>query len=239
MSALLRRTETMSTYATLMRSGTPKVSEFRRENSLRSESRMSDVSGSDTLTMGGRMSALSVEFPQFDPGDIPRSRHSPDSGFSESSLHILEQDETMIFTQEMCRELKTLTCLTEDFRQDCVFERESPRDLLDELLLKIRPFLVRLDEEVHGREELIRRNIDRSKINEQKIEWLLHYHRMFLDFIQIVRALTIGVFDKLEKRLRLQSRNCAVGTGECEVIGNQLDRILKFLDEKERMIVEM
>jgi len=131
---------------------------------------------------------------------------SRDSGFSDNAL--VEKFQLDKQSVVLVKELKTVARLTDDFRRDVSSERESCRDLLAELERKIRPFLIKLDEQIGQQEDLIKRNLDKCRITDTRVTWLLHYNHFMLDFRRIVEDLTCGVYDELERILRLKTRGC-------------------------------
>lgn len=132
---------------------------------------------------------------------------SRDSGFSDNAA-LVEKFQLDKQSVVLVKELKTVARLTEDFRRDVTQERESCRDLLAELERKIRPFLIKLDEQIGQQEDLIKRNLDKCRITDTRVTWLLHYNHFMLDFRRIVEDLTVGVYDELERILRLKTRGC-------------------------------
>lgn len=138
---------------------------------------------------------------------------------------------------DLCRELRTVAKLTDDFRRDVAEERMSSADLLAELGSKIRPFLVRLDEEMAVQEEMVKKNLDRCRITDQKVDWLLRHNKFMLEFRQLVEKLTTTVYDELERLLRLKVRG-VYGAALKDNVAERLYEIVKALDNVEAAVMK-
>ncbi|KHJ92372.1 hypothetical protein OESDEN_07739 [Oesophagostomum dentatum] len=102
---------------------------------------------------------------------------------------IVEKPEIAMIETSICKKLNTIVNLVHEFSTDALGLRESADDLLDELRTKIRPFLVNLDIDMSSAESILRYNIDRSNINESRIDWLLTYtkYQVGIPLTRIVR----------------------------------------------------
>lgn len=158
---------------------------------------------------------------------------STDSGVSDLSFHQLERGELEAQCGGLIREIRTVAQLTEDFRRDILGEMESPSDLLDELETKIRPYLIRLDEEIAALEALCRKNLDRCRITDNRVAWLLHYNRFILEFRRMIGALTLDIFEELEKGLRLLVRGCVTTDIRHVQIARNLSQMMETLADLE------
>lgn len=158
---------------------------------------------------------------------------SRDSGFSDNSL--VEKFQLDKQSVVLVKELKTVIRLTEDFYRDVTQEREAARDLLAELERKIRPFLIKLDEQIGQQEDLIKRNLDKCRITDTRVTWLLHYNHFMLDFRRVVEQLTIGVYDELERTLRLKTRGCN-GIELKSNLQEKLNNVTQLLDKLETLV---
>uniref|UniRef100_A0A914WNI7 Uncharacterized protein n=1 Tax=Plectus sambesii TaxID=2011161 RepID=A0A914WNI7_9BILA len=57
-------------------------------------------------------------------------------------------------------------------------------------------------------EQLLRKNLDRSRIGDLKVGWLLEYNRYQLEFRRVLTDLSGPVYEDLERVLRLRNRGC-------------------------------
>lgn len=57
-------------------------------------------------------------------------------------------------------------------------------------------------------EQLLRKNLDRSRIGDSKVGWLLEYNRYQLEFRRVLSDLSGPVYEDLERVLRLRDRGC-------------------------------
>jgi len=147
-----------------------------------------------------------------------------DSGISDMrrpAKIVLERHELEYQSADLISEIRTVTHLTEDFCKDVLKQqeglqnatdaalsrrcREQCGELLKELEFKIRPYLIRLDEEIIQLERVLRTNIDQCKITEERVSWLLHYNQFMLEFRRMIQILTQS-YDEVERQLRLRIR---------------------------------
>jgi len=164
------------------------------------------------------------------------SPQSGDSGFADQLgiCPIIERDELELTSEELIREIRTVAQLTEDFRKDVIRQTTHSIDLLDELEYKIRPYLIRLDEDITTQEEILRKNLDRCKITDKKVSWLLHYNQFMIEFRQMVQSLTLDIYEELEKVLRLRIRGCVSVEMKQQQVSRNLFKIVQTLDDMER-----
>jgi len=162
-----------------------------------------------------------------------QSTHKP----APVSIPSLEKSQLDRRSVDLCRELRTIAKLSNDFRQDVADERMSSSDLLAELGSKIRPFLVRLDEEMAVQEEMVKKNLDACRITDQKVDWLLRHNKFMLEFRRLVEHLTNNVYDELERLLRLKVRGVH-GAALKENVEHRLEEIVKTLDDVEAAVMK-
>ncbi len=136
------------------------------------------------------------------------SSPSGDSGVADLNVPVLEREELGAHRGDVVRELTTVTHLRVDFLGDVREERVASRELVDELHTKVRPFLIGLDEELSQLEQLLRHNVDRARISETRVCWLLLYTRFTQQSRHVLTALSTDIFDQLEQLLRLRDRGC-------------------------------
>ncbi|KAE9414771.1 hypothetical protein Angca_000166, partial [Angiostrongylus cantonensis] len=103
-------------------------------------------------------------------------------------------------------QLNTIVHLMCEFSTDAVRLQESADDLLDELQTNIHPYLISLDIEMCSAEAVLRFNIDRSKIHESRIDWLLTYTKYQKEMRRVLSELAGPVYDDLEDSLELRKR---------------------------------
>ncbi len=152
--------------------------------------------------------------------------------FSERSAYC--RDDLGLQSAELCRELKTVTELSQDFLADTVEQKETSRDLISELENKIRPFLITLDEEMSQQENLLKVNLDRSRITDPRVTWLLIYNRVQLRFRKSLMEIS-RIYDELEKFLRLRERGLEGLQVQVE-IAKMLESNLHVMAEVEKEI---
>jgi len=178
-------------------------------------------------------------------GQFIQEDEDGDSGFVEKSqastktapvIPILEKAQLDRRGVDLCRELRTVAKLTDDFRRDVADERMHSADLLAELGSKIRPFLVRLDEEMAAQEEMVKKNLDRCRITDQKVDWLLRHNKFMLEFRRLVERLTTNVYDELERVLRLKVRGVH-GAALKDNVAEKLVEMVKTLDDLEAAVM--
>jgi len=179
-------------------------------------------------------------------GQFIQEDDDADSGFIEKSyaankaalpIPNLEKAQLDRRGMDLCRELRTVSKLTDDFRRDVAEERMSSADLLAELRAKIRPFLVRLDEEMAVQEELVKKNLDGCRITDQKVDWLLRHNKFMLEFRHLVERLTTQVYDELERLLRLKVRG-VYGALAKQDLAEHLTDIVGILGKVEAAVME-
>jgi len=197
------------------------------------------------------MAIATPKKPTDDPRDNSPARDSDDSGISDvrrpAGVIRLERDELEFQSVDLISEIRTVTQLTEDFCKDVLKQqddstgnldilrqcREQSGNLLNELEFKIRPYLIRLDEEIGQLEHVLRTNIDHCKITDERVSWLLHYHQFMLEFRQAIKTLTIEVYDEMESQLRLRIRGVLASTEATpkhQTIQKTLTRIIDTLE---------
>jgi len=113
---------------------------------------------------------------------------------------------------DLCERVRTLTHLTYDFVQDVLNgATESPaqsRELLDELETKWRQFVLELDVELTQSERTVRANLDKCRISDTRVTWLLEYNRCLLDMRKVFTLTATSIYDDVERVLRVASRGC-------------------------------
>ncbi|VDP57724.1 unnamed protein product [Heligmosomoides polygyrus] len=119
---------------------------------------------------------------------------------------IVEKPEVAMVVGNICKKLNTIVNLVHEFSTDALGLRESADDLLDELRTKIRPYLINLDIDMLSAEAVLRYNIDRSNINETRIDWLLTYTKYQKEMRRVLNELSGDVCDDLEDSLDLRRR---------------------------------
>lgn len=72
-------------------------------------------------------------------------------------------------------QLSLIVDLVSDFANDANRLYEGADELLKELRTKIRVYIYFLDVEMADVEKLLRFNVDRSTICDERIDWLLHF----------------------------------------------------------------
>jgi len=112
----------------------------------------------------------------------------------------------------------------------------SSSDLLAELGSKMRPFLVRLDEEMSVQEEMVKKNLDACRITDRKVDWLLRHNKFMLEFRRLVERLTTNVYDELEHLLVLRCRG--VHGAAFPNVAERLTDIVKTLDDVESAVAK-
>ncbi|XGW11612.1 hypothetical protein V3C99_012809 [Haemonchus contortus] len=133
---------------------------------------------------------------------------------------IVEKPEIAMIIANICRKLNTIVNLVYEFSTDALGLRESADDLLDELRTKIRPYLINLDIDMLSAEAVLRYNIDRSNINENRIDWLLTYTKYQKEMRRVLNELANSVCDDLEDSLDLRRRGCIARRPCSETIDN-------------------
>ncbi|VDN58186.1 unnamed protein product [Dracunculus medinensis] len=73
---------------------------------------------------------------------------------------------------------------------------------------KIHVFLINLDEEMTAAEKLIRYNIDKARINDDRISWLLKFNDYHLEMRRMLNELSSTIYNDLERVLTLRFRGC-------------------------------
>uniref|UniRef100_A0A914WUR8 Uncharacterized protein n=1 Tax=Plectus sambesii TaxID=2011161 RepID=A0A914WUR8_9BILA len=138
-----------------------------------------------------------------------RSSPDRDSGISDNASTVtVDKRELGSQAFQICHELTTIVRLSSDFLSDVIEGKESASELLDELQNKVHPFLITLDGEMSNIEQLLRKNLDRSRIGDSKVGWLLEYNRYQLEFRRVLMDLSGPVYEDLERVLRLRNRGC-------------------------------
>ncbi|VDM60611.1 unnamed protein product [Angiostrongylus costaricensis] len=121
---------------------------------------------------------------------------------------ILDKSEIAMIEATVCNKLNTIVNLVCEFSTDALGLQESADDLLDELQSNIRPYLISLDIEMCSAEAILRYNIDRSKIHESRVDWLLTYTKYQKEMRRVLSELAGPVYDDLEDSLELKKRGC-------------------------------
>uniref|UniRef100_A0A914VTQ7 Uncharacterized protein n=1 Tax=Plectus sambesii TaxID=2011161 RepID=A0A914VTQ7_9BILA len=165
-----------------------------------------------------------------------RSSPDRDSGISDNGSTVtVDKRELGSQAAQICHELTTIVRLSSDFLSDVIEGKESASELLDELQNKVHPFLITLDEEMSNIEQLLRKNLDRSRIGDSKVGWLLEYNRYQLEFRRVLTDLSGPVYEDLERVLRLRNRGCLGLSPKKEIIASLremsagLDRATKLI----------
>lgn len=97
----------------------------------------------------------------------------------------MERDETRLngLHDHLCiLQLSLIVDLVSDFANDANRLYESADELLKELRTKIRVYIYFLDVEMADVEKLLRFNVDRSTICDERIDWLLHFTKCHVSF---------------------------------------------------------
>ncbi|KAJ1359415.1 hypothetical protein KIN20_018136 [Parelaphostrongylus tenuis] len=121
---------------------------------------------------------------------------------------VLDKSKIAVIEAAICNKLSTIVDLVHEFSTDALDMRESADDLLDELQTNIRPYLISLDVEMCSAEAVLRYNIDRSNINESRVDWLLMYTKYQKEMRRVFSELAGTVYDDLEDSLELRKRGC-------------------------------
>ena len=103
-----------------------------------------------------------------------------------------------------------------------------------ELENKIRPFLITLDEEMGQQENLLRKNLDRSRITDPQVTWLLIYNKVQLQCRQSLMEIS-RIYDDLERFLRLRERGLE-GVAVQSEINRKLESNLNIMMQVEKDI---
>uniref|UniRef100_A0A1I7V1A6 Transmembrane protein 138 n=1 Tax=Caenorhabditis tropicalis TaxID=1561998 RepID=A0A1I7V1A6_9PELO len=88
---------------------------------------------------------------------------------------IISRREIATTESELCKKLSLIVNLVSDFANDANRLYEGADELLNELRTKIRVYIYFLDVEMADVEKLLRFNVDRSTICDERIDWLLHF----------------------------------------------------------------
>ncbi|KAK5983456.1 hypothetical protein GCK32_001849, partial [Trichostrongylus colubriformis] len=184
---------------------------FRRlgQQNYRAESPSVDLSGVAPSSDSDPQSS------ELDNSSTRISSESDDASMKNSIKHnsqpisehrIVEKPEIAMIIANICKKLNTIVNLIHEFSTDALGLRESADDLLDELRTKIRPYLINLDIDMLSVEAVLRYNIDRSNINETRIDWLLTYTKYQKEMRRVLNELANSVCDDLEDSLDLRRR---------------------------------
>uniref|UniRef100_A0A8R1HXP4 Uncharacterized protein n=2 Tax=Caenorhabditis japonica TaxID=281687 RepID=A0A8R1HXP4_CAEJA len=96
---------------------------------------------------------------------------------------IISRQEIAGTESDLCKKLSLIVDLVLDFANDANRLYESADELLKELRTKIRVYIYYLDVEMADVEKLLRFNVDRSTICDERIDWLLHYTKCHVNLV--------------------------------------------------------
>ncbi|CAB3404767.1 unnamed protein product [Caenorhabditis bovis] len=125
---------------------------------------------------------------------------------ADPSQRIVTRDEIAETESNLCKKLSLIVDLTSDFTTDATKLYESADELLKELRTKIRIYIYYLDVEMADVEKLLRFNVDRSSICDDRIDWLLHYTKCHKEMRRILTELSEDVCEDLENSLELRAK---------------------------------
>ncbi|CAD6197553.1 unnamed protein product [Caenorhabditis auriculariae] len=119
---------------------------------------------------------------------------------------IVSREEIAKTEEALCKKLSLIVDLVTDFTNDATRANESAEDLLNELRTKVRVYLQYLDVEMKDAEFLLRFNVDRSTICDDRIDWLLHFTKCHKEMRRVLEELSEDVCGDLEECLDLRKR---------------------------------
>ncbi|CAI2336609.1 unnamed protein product [Caenorhabditis sp. 36 PRJEB53466] len=119
---------------------------------------------------------------------------------------IISRREISNTESDLCKKLSLIVDLVSDFANDANRLYESADELLKELRTKIRVYIYYLDVEMSDVEKLLRFNVDRSTICDERIDWLLHYTKCHKEMRRVLNELSEDVCEDLESCLELRAK---------------------------------
>jgi hypothetical protein len=161
-----------------------------------------------------------------------------DSGFHgerKEEIARLHKHECGDLVHDLSVRLATLAHLTTDFANDVRKQTESPRDLLDEMETKMREYIIALDVDLMTAERAVRVNLDKCRISESRVTWLLEFNRSQLDMRKVFAMIATNIYEDLDRVLRIRARGC----GHVELktqTDKQLNDMLSILSNVQRCI---
>ncbi|PAV82119.1 hypothetical protein WR25_12575 [Diploscapter pachys] len=106
----------------------------------------------------------------------------------------------------ICNKLSVIVVLVDELCTDALGLRVSAYELIDELRTKVRPYLVNLDLDMKRFEDILRYNIDRSNIADEKIKWLIDANTYQKEMRRVLTELADSVYNDLEESLDLRQK---------------------------------
>ncbi|CAL2031238.1 unnamed protein product [Caenorhabditis brenneri] len=124
------------------------------------------------------------------------------------TLHerIITRREIANTESDLCKKLSLIVDLVSDFANDANRLYEGADELLKELRTKIRVYIYFLDVEMADVEKLLRFNVDRSTICDERIDWLLHFTKCHKEMRRVLNELSEEVCEDLESCLEMRSK---------------------------------
>ncbi|EFP08127.1 hypothetical protein CRE_17340 [Caenorhabditis remanei] len=107
---------------------------------------------------------------------------------------------------DLCKKLSLIVDLVSDFANDANCLYEGADELLKELRTKIRVYIYFLDVEMADVEKLLRFNVDRSTICDERIDWLLHFTKCHKEMRRVLNELSEEVCEDLESCLEMRAK---------------------------------
>ncbi|CAO4364148.1 unnamed protein product [Caenorhabditis nigoni] len=107
---------------------------------------------------------------------------------------------------DLCKKLSLIVDLVSDFANDANRLYEGADELLKELRTKIRVYIYFLDVEMADVEKLLRFNVDRSTICDERIDWLLHFTKCHKEMRRVLNELSEEVCEDLETCLEMRAK---------------------------------
>ncbi|KAF1764543.1 hypothetical protein GCK72_004492 [Caenorhabditis remanei] len=107
---------------------------------------------------------------------------------------------------DLCKKLSLIVDLVLDFANDANRLYEGADELLKELRTKIRVYIYFLDVEMADVEKLLRFNVDRSTICDERIDWLLHFTKCHKEMRRVLNELSEEVCEDLESCLEMRAK---------------------------------
>ncbi|VDP02900.1 unnamed protein product [Soboliphyme baturini] len=159
---------------------------------------------------------------------MDRNAATSESGISDSTsvYPVVENTQLKVQCQQMIEHLKSMLTYVYDFYVVvCHGQREHYHTLLRELSLKIRPNLIRMDEQVVSRQEVVRKNLDKCHISDHSVQWLLQFNKLFITMREIIGRLTLVIIDELERIITLKIRGCGKVLAQYD-LEEEMDKIV-------------
>ncbi|CAI5443686.1 unnamed protein product [Caenorhabditis angaria] len=155
-----------------------------------------------------RESEISIDYSQNDEIDRASCNTVIADPWPESPLNqgLVTRGEISETERNLCKKLSLIVDLVADFAGDANKLAESADELLKELRTKIRVYIHFLDVEMVDTEQVLRFNVDRSSICDDRIDWLLHYTKCHKEMRRVLFELSEEVCDDLEACLEQRMR---------------------------------